>query len=100
MAGEQTKEEKDSRKTVERIVYVGRKSLNAHLKVSRAFLEETGKICIIARGRLISKAVYLAEILKRDGVKIQKIATATEAVKSFNGGKHFTSVIKITLATK
>ena len=81
------------------IVYVGAKSpMNYVLAVITQFQNGAEKVEIKARGRTISKAVDVAEIVKntftKDGLK-KEIITGTEELENKEGSKIKVSTIAI-----
>lgn len=83
------------------IVFIGNKPpLSYVFAVVTQFKSGVSEVIIKARGKLISRAVDVIEILKNkfmNEVKINKIETSTEALKNEKGDVNV-SVITITLA--
>ncbi|MDD2679174.1 MAG: DNA-binding protein Alba [Candidatus Nanoarchaeia archaeon] len=94
---ENAKEKKDN------IVFIGNKTpLSYVFAVATQFKAGAKEVIIKARGKLISRAVDVAEILKNKFVeeaKVESIITSTEALKNERGDVNV-SVISITLKKK
>ncbi len=89
--------------TQDNVVYVGRKPSMAYvLAVITQFNNGQEEVHVKARGKSISKAVDVAEIIRRrflTGVKIKNIELGTEEKELPEGkGKINVSTISITLA--
>ncbi|OYT42727.1 MAG: DNA-binding protein Alba [Candidatus Aenigmarchaeota archaeon ex4484_224] len=85
----------------ENIVYVGKKpSMSYVLAVITQFTNGQKEVIVKARGRAISKAVDVAEVVRRKfmkDVKIKKIETDTEERELEDGRKVNVSTITIVL---
>ena len=85
----------------ENIVFIGNKSLMAYvLACVTLFNTEPPQIAIKARGRAISRAVDVAEVLRNKFVleaNVESIEIGTEAVKTQEGKEINVSAIEITL---
>ncbi len=84
------------------VVYIGQKSAMNYVMACFAIIQGGSKdIVIKARGRAISRAVDVAEILRsrflENQVKIGKIETGTETIHSKDRGDFSVSTIEITL---
>ncbi|MFQ5891770.1 MAG: DNA-binding protein Alba [Candidatus Methanofastidiosia archaeon] len=83
-------------------VFVGSKPvMNYVLAVITLFNEGQDKIYIKARGRSISTAVDVAEIVRNrflTEIKVEEIKTGTEELPRREGGTINTSTIEITLS--
>jgi len=83
------------------IVYVGNKSpMNYVLAVITQFHNGAKKVEIKARGRAISRAVDVAEIVKNkfmEDVKVGSIDIGTEEIQSDKGDKLNVSTINVAL---
>lgn len=83
------------------VVFVGNKSpMNYVLAVITQFHNGAKKVEVKARGKAISRAVDVAEIVKNkfmDDVKIGNIDVGTEEIQSEKGDKLNVSTINITL---
>ena len=89
-------------KNKENIVYIGQKSAMNYVMACFAIVQGgSNEIVIKARGRAISRAVDVAEILKsrflENQVKIEDIITGTEVIESKDRGNFSVSTIEITL---
>ncbi|MHA1380464.1 MAG: DNA-binding protein Alba [Candidatus Helarchaeota archaeon] len=89
----------------ENIVYIGQKSAMNYVMACFAIIQGGSKDIIIkARGRAISRAVDVAEILRsrflENQVNIKKIETGTEVIESKDRGNFSVSTIEITLELK
>jgi len=71
-------EKKSEKKDLKNTVLVSRKPLSAYILAARNVLQKYNDIVILARGKNINTAVNLAEIIKRDGLKVQSIEIGTE----------------------
>lgn len=88
--------------TEENTIYIGKKpTMNYVLAVvTQLNKEESTEVTIKARGRSISRAVDVAEIVKRrfvDGLK-QSVSTDTELVTNEEGKETNVSAIEIRLS--
>ncbi|NVM01563.1 MAG: DNA-binding protein Alba [Candidatus Helarchaeota archaeon] len=84
------------------IVYIGQKSAMNYVMACFAIIQGgSNDIVIKARGRAISRAVDVAEILRsrflQEQVKIKDIITGTETIHSKDRGDFSVSTIEITL---
>lgn len=99
--GAQEPEKKFEVKADENIVFVGRKPSMAYvLGVITQFSEGNQEVHIRARGKAISRAVDVAEIVRRkfvSGVQIRSIDIGTEARELEDKSKINVSTINITL---
>ena len=89
----------------ENTVYVGSKPINAYiLACVTQFNEGAEEIMIKARGRAISRAVDVAEILRHkfmpDRVELIDVAISTETIEDSERGKSNVSAIEIQLKKK
>ena len=84
-------------------VYIGRRPTNNYVLAAMMILNE-GKECVIkARGRAISHAVDVAEVLRNrfvQNVEVKDIKIATERLTGPDGKESNVSSIEITLAKK
>ncbi|MEM4348296.1 MAG: DNA-binding protein Alba [Candidatus Anstonellaceae archaeon] len=94
---EQTTQQKDSN-----VIYIGKKSTMGYvLAVVTQFNSGAKEVYVKARGKLISHAVDVAEIVRNrflPDVKIASILTKTEELDSEDGTKSKVSAIEIKLA--
>ncbi len=85
-------------------VYVGKKGVMGYvLAVVTQFNNGAGEVAIKARGKLISRAVDVAEIVKNrflPNVGIKDIVIKTEELTSEDGSKNNVSAIEIFLQKK
>jgi len=86
----------------ENIVYVGSKPINAYiLACVTQFTEGATEVVLKARGRAISRAVDVAEILRRkfmpDTVELGEITISTEVIEDTERGKSNVSAMEIEL---
>lgn len=86
----------------ENIVYIGQKSAMNYVMACFAILQTgSNEIIIKARGRAISRAVDVAEILRsrflENQVSVKNIITGTEVIESKDRGNFSVSTIEITL---
>jgi DNA-binding protein len=88
-------------KTNDNVVFIGKKpSMSYVLAVVTQFGEGQNEIYLKARGRAISKAVDVAEIVKNKfvpDVKIGNIKIGTEQLETENKEKINVSILEITL---
>ncbi len=86
--------------TEENTIYIGKKpTMNYVLAVVTQLNKESNEVIIKARGRSISRAVDVAEIVKRkfvEGLK-QSVTTDTEHLKNEEGKEVNVSAIEIKL---
>ena len=84
------------------VVYVGKKGIMSYvLAAITQFNQGSVTVSIKARGKSISRAVDVAEILRNKfmaEVKVQNIAIQTEELTNEDGTKAKVSAIDITLA--
>ncbi len=84
------------------IVYVGNKpTMNYVLAVTTQFGTDSKEVVIKARGKAISKAVDVAEIVRNrfnTDAKVKDIKISTEEISTEEGGTIKVSSIEITLA--
>jgi DNA-binding protein len=89
-------------KREENVIYVGRKPAMAYvLGVITQFSEGQKEVKLKARGRAISRAVDVAEIVRKrfvQDVQVKSITTGTEERELEDGTKINISTIDITLA--
>ena len=86
----------------ENTVYVGGKPVMSYVLavVTQFNTNKADEVVIKARGKAISRAVDVAEIVRNrflPSVTIEKIATATEEVKREDGSSASISAMEITL---
>ena len=86
----------------ENIVFVGSKPVMNYVLavVTQLNKKETENVVIKARGRAISRAVDVAEIVKNkfvNDVNVQKISTSTETITRDDNSSANVSAIEITL---
>ncbi|HIH18975.1 TPA: DNA-binding protein Alba [Candidatus Micrarchaeota archaeon] len=83
------------------VIYIGKKSVMGYvLAVVTQFNGGTPDVYIKARGKAISRAVDVAEIVRNrflPGVKVDNILIKTEELDSEDGSKTKVSVIEIRL---
>ena len=83
------------------VIYIGKKSVMGYvLAVVTQFNHGTPEVFIKARGKTISRAVDVAEIVRNrfmPGVRIESILTKTEELDSEDGTKTKVSAIEIKL---
>jgi len=87
----------------ENIVFVGSKPVMNYVLavVTQLNKKETDNVVIKARGRAISRAVDVAEIVRNKfviDVSVQKISTSTETITRDDNSSANVSAIEITLA--
>jgi DNA-binding protein len=104
MAEKKEKAEKTEKKTkaADNVVFVGRKPTMSYvLAVITQFTDGLKEVHVKARGRSISRAVDVAEIVKNrflGDVKVRSIDIGTEEREVEEGNKINVSTIDITLA--
>jgi DNA-binding protein len=85
----------------ENIIYIGRKPVMAYcLAVMTAIKNANEEVTLMARGRAISKAVDVAEVVKNQFIsdlKIKDINIGTEQLETENGSPRNISNISITM---
>ncbi len=86
----------------ENIIYIGRKPVMAYvLAVMTALKDDKSEVTLMARGRAISKAVDVAEVVRNQfisGLTVKDISIATEQLETEEGGMRNISNIAITMA--
>ena len=84
------------------VVYIGQKPVMSYvLAVMTAFRGENKEVSIMARGRSISTAVDVAEVVRNQFMKdlsVRNINISTETVKTEEGGSRNISSIRIVLS--
>ena len=84
------------------VIYIGRKPVMAYcLAVMTALKDEDSEVTLMARGRAISKAVDVAEVVRNQFIadlKINDISIGTEQLETEEGGQRNISNIAISLA--
>ena len=84
------------------VVYVGKKPVMAYcLAVMTAMKGDASEVTLMARGRAISTAVDVAEVVRNQfltGVSVKDISIGTEEVENEDGSKRNISNIAISLA--
>ncbi|MHC1599186.1 MAG: DNA-binding protein Alba [Candidatus Methanofastidiosia archaeon] len=87
--------------TNENVVYVGNKPPMSYvLAVTTQFNNGATEVVLMARGKAISRAVDVAEIVRNRFIpdaRIEKIVTGTEELPRKEGGTTNTSTIEIVL---
>ena len=79
-------------------ILIAKKPISAYILATRNVMQKFPEIVLKARGKNISTAVNIAEIVKRDGLKIKKIETSTEKFVPKEGGNELSvSAIEILL---
>jgi DNA-binding protein Alba len=84
-------------------VFVGKKPAMNYVTATLLQLAEKSKICVKARGRMIAKAVTVAEMVKRfnKNVDVESIKIGSEERTMENVGRtRYVSTIEITLSKK
>jgi len=92
-------EEKDN------VIFIGRKdTMNYVMACITLFQGDATEVILKARGRSISRAVDVSEILKnrfmKDQIAIDKIDISTETIESRDRGNFSVSAIEITIKKK
>ena len=83
------------------IVYIGRKPVMAYcLAVMTALKDDKSEVILMARGRAISKAVDVAEVVRNQFISnlgIKDISIGTEKMETEEGGTRNISNIAISM---
>lgn len=86
----------------ENIIYIGRKPVMAYcLAVMTALKESESEVTLMARGRAISKAVDVAEVVRNQflsDLEIKDISIGTEQLETEDGSPRNISNIAIVMA--
>ena len=86
----------------ENIIYIGRKPVMAYcLAVMTALKDAQAEVTLMARGRAISKAVDVAEVVRNQFISdlgIKEISIGTEQLETEDGSPRNISNIAIVLA--
>ncbi|MCB2173036.1 DNA-binding protein Alba [archaeon] len=86
----------------ENIIYIGRKPVMAYcLAVMTALKESESEVTLMARGRAISKAVDVAEVVRNQflsDLEVKEISIGTEQLETEDGSPRNISNIAIVLA--
>ena len=102
MAGKNPAQPEAPVRTDGNVIYIGKKSVMGYvLAVVTQFNQGTPEVFIKARGKTISRAVDVAEIVRNrflPDVKIVNILTKTEELDSEDGSKSKVSAIEIKLS--
>ena len=98
---EESTETKDTQERAENTIFIGKKDMSAYvLAVTARFKDGHESVTIKARGKLISTAVDVAEIVRRKYVqdlKVGKIEIKTEVLEGEGGRTSNVSSIEIPL---
>lgn len=88
----------------ENVIFIGRKDTMNYVMASITSFQSSTEIVLKARGRAISRAVDVAEILKnrfmKDQVVIDKIDIGSESIESKDRGNFTVSTMEITIKKK
>ena len=91
----------EQKKSDENVVYVGKKSTRGYvLAVITQFSNGMNEVCIKARGKLISKAVDVSQIVINKfmpNCEIKDVKLSTESITAEDGKKSNVSAITILL---
>ena len=86
----------------ENIIYIGRKPVMAYcLAVMTALKDANAEVTLMARGRAISKAVDVAEVVRNQFISdlnVRDISIGTEQLETEDGSPRNISNISIVLA--
>lgn len=86
----------------ENIIYIGRKPVMAYcLAVMTALKDAQAEVTLMARGRAISKAVDVAEVVRNQFISdlgIKEISIGTEQLETEDGSPRNISNISIVMA--
>ena len=92
----------EKRMSQENVIYIGRKPVMAYcLAVMTALKDNNSEVTLMARGRAISKAVDVAEVVRNQFIadlNISDISIGTEQLETEEGGQRNISNIAISLA--
>ena len=92
----------EKRMSQENVIYIGRKPVMAYcLAVMTALKDNNSEVTLMARGRAISKAVDVAEVVRNQFIadlNIKDISIGTEQLETEEGGQRNISNIAISLA--
>ena len=84
------------------VIYIGRKPVMAYcLAVMTALKEANAEVTLMARGRAISKAVDVAEVVRNQFIsdlQIRDISIGTEQLETEDGSQRNISNISIVMA--
>jgi DNA-binding protein len=83
------------------IVYVGQKPISSYLMAVLKVLQSSNSVKLVARGRAISRAVDVSEIVRNrylDGFHVGEIQIGSEELEDLNGRIRNVSTISIELA--
>ncbi len=87
----------------EQVIYIGQKPVTSYVLAALAQLNESNvqRVVLKARGRAISRAVDVAEVIRRrlmkGQVEIDDIRISTESIESEGGRESNVSAIEITI---
>ena len=86
------------------IIYIGRKPAMSYVMATLATFNNNEIVQLKARGRAISRAVDVAEVLRRrfmkDRVDVSNIRIDTEQIETREGNLSNVSAIEITISKK
>ncbi len=86
----------------ENVIYIGRKPVMAYcLAVMTALKDADAEVTLMARGRAISKAVDVAEVVRNQFISdlsVKEISIGTEQLETEDGSPRNISNISIVLA--
>jgi len=96
MRGETMAEEKRAEKTAENVVFIGTKPvMNYVLAVITQFNAGTGEVTLKARGKAISRAVDVSEIVRNrflQGLVVKNIKIGTEELQTESGATNVSTM--------
>ena len=83
------------------IIYIGRKPVMAYCLAVMTALKDKSEVTLMARGRAISKAVDVAEVVRNQFISdlaVSDITIGTEQMETEEGGTRNISNIAISMA--
>ena len=69
---------KEIKKDLGNAILISNKPIGAYILAGKKVMETNDELVIKARGRAINTAVNVAEIMKREKLKVKEISTSTE----------------------
>ena len=83
---------------IQNVVLISNKPIASYILAANKIKEKSDNIVLKARGKNINTLVNVAEILKRDGMKLDDISIDTETFKNDKGEDVMVSSMEIKLS--
>ena len=83
-----------------KMLFVGKRPVGAYVMLAKTFLSSEEEILLAARGKLISKLVIVAEILKRNRFSVKEMSISSDQMTNRAGKSVYVAIMTITLTKK